>query len=68
VLPISLIRENPDFVKSCASNKNEKIDIDKILELDKIQRSILSKLNDKRAQRNSASEKIGLAKRMQVKL
>jgi len=63
VLPISLIRENPDFVKSCASNKNEKIDIDKILELDKIQRSILSKLNDKRAQRNSASEKIGLAKR-----
>ena len=48
------------------TNKREKVDIDQILDLDTQLRSLLIKLNEKRAQRNSASEKIGLAKKSGV--
>lgn len=63
MLPISLIRDNPQFVKIGAQNKRESVDIDQILKLDAQQRSILTKLNEKRAERNTASEEIGKAKK-----
>jgi len=63
MLPINLIRENPAIVKDGVENKREKVDIDYILKLDAQQRSLLTELNEKRSQRNSASEKIGLAKK-----
>ena len=62
MLPINLFRENPELVKDGITAKREKIDIDQILKLDKKQRVLLNELNEKRAQRNSASEKIGKAK------
>ncbi len=62
MLPINLIRENTELVKSGIAAKREKVDIDQILKLDKEQRFILNELNEKRAQRNKASEKIGKAK------
>ncbi len=62
MLPINLIRENSELVKSGIAAKRENIDINQVLELDKEQRLLLNKLNDKRAQRNTASEKIGKAK------
>lgn len=62
MLPINLIRENSELVKSGIAAKRENIDIIQVLELDKEQRLLLNKLNDKRAQRNTASEKIGKAK------
>jgi seryl-tRNA synthetase len=62
MLPINLFRENPEQVKSGITAKRENIDIDKILKLDKKQRALLNELNEKRAQRNNASEKIGKAK------
>jgi len=63
MLPINQIRENPELVKIGSANKREKIDLDQILELDKKNRTILVELNEKRALKNTASEKIGHAKR-----
>jgi seryl-tRNA synthetase len=62
MLPINLVRENSDLVKSAIAAKHEKVDIDLILKLDKEQRFLLNELNEKRAQRNKASDKIGKAK------
>jgi seryl-tRNA synthetase len=62
MLPINFIRQNPELVKSGIAAKHEKVDIDQILKLDKEQCSLLNELNEKRAQRNKASEKIGKAK------
>jgi len=62
MLPINLIREYPDLVKKGIYSKHEKVDLEYILSLDKEQRLLLKELNEKRAQRNAASEKIGIAK------
>ena len=62
MLSISYIRENPEIVKQCIANKREKVELNKILKLDIIQRDLLKKLNDKRAHRNKVSEEIGKAK------
>ena len=62
MLPLNLIRDNPDIVKNGIAAKRENVDINQILKLDKEQRSILNELNDKRAQRNTVSESIGRAK------
>ena len=62
MLPINLFRENPELVKNGIAAKHENVDIDLILSLDKELRILLNELNDKRAQRNATSEKIGKAK------
>lgn len=62
MLPINLIRENTALIKSGIAAKRESVNIDQILKLEKEQRFILNELNEKRAQRNKASEKIGKAK------
>ncbi|MBU0528985.1 serine--tRNA ligase [bacterium] len=62
MLPISLFRETPELIKNGIAAKRENIDIDQILKLDKEQRLILNELNEKRAQRNRVSEKIGKSK------
>ncbi|MEE8342149.1 MAG: serine--tRNA ligase [Candidatus Neomarinimicrobiota bacterium] len=62
MLPINLVRENSDVIEQGIAAKREKADIGQILKLDKEQRSLLNELNEKRAKRNNASEKIGKAK------
>ncbi len=62
MLPINLIREDPDLVESGIAAKQEKVAIDRILKLDKEQRTLLNDLNERRALRNKTSEKIGKAK------
>jgi len=62
MLPINLIRENPEIVKRGIQAKNEKADIAKILTLDRQQRQLINKLNAKRNLRNKASEQIGKMK------
>lgn len=63
MLPLKQIRENPDLVQLSSDYKREKVDIPKILEIDEKIRSVLTELNKKRTLRNTASEKIGLAKK-----
>ncbi len=63
MLPIALFRTDPDSVKAGLSAKGENIDITTIIEDDKHHREILTELNSRRAERNSASESIARAKR-----
>jgi len=62
MLPINIIRDKPEIVKRGIQAKNEKVDIDKILTLDRKQRQLISELNEKRNLRNKASEQIGTMK------
>ena len=63
MLSLTRIRNNPDQIKSGLEAKNESIDLDKILKLDKEHRDKIHQLNEMRAEKNSASEAIAEAKR-----
>lgn len=57
------LRENPENFEKLLSQKGITIDIDAIIELDKSVRVLKTQANDIRADRNAASESIGLAKK-----
>lgn len=61
MIDIKLIRENPDLIKQAAANKNMKVDIDHILEVDKRRRALETEFNDLRYQQNQAGEQIAKA-------
>jgi len=63
MLDLRFIRENADLVKEAAINKNEKIDIDKLLDLDKKRRSIISENEKLKHEKNVYSEKIAQMKK-----
>jgi seryl-tRNA synthetase len=63
MLDLKFIRENPEKVKEAIKNKNEKADIDEILLLDKERREILSRTEELKAERNKASQEIGILKK-----
>jgi len=58
MLDIKLIRQNPKIVKEGSKNKGIKVDIDRLLEVDKKRRETLQALEDIQAQKNKASKKI----------
>lgn len=58
MLDINFIRENPDLVKRGCKLKGVKIDIDKVLSLDKEKRELLTKWEKIRAEKNEANKKI----------
>lgn len=55
MLDIRFIRENPDKVKESISRRGIELDVDKILELDKRKRELLSETEKLRAKRNEIS-------------
>ncbi len=59
---MKFIRENPEVVKQAAKNKNIKVDVDKILELDKKRRDTLQIVEKMRGEQNKASHEISGAK------
>jgi len=58
MLDIKFIHQNPDLVKEGCRKKQVKVDIDRLLEIDKKRRETLQALEDMRAQKNKASKKI----------
>jgi len=62
MLDIKFIRENPDAVKDVAKKKAMKIDVDRILELDKERRDTLQVVEHLRAEQNNASYAISAEK------
>jgi seryl-tRNA synthetase len=62
MLDIKFIRNQPDKVKEGCRNKQVKVDIDRLLEVDKKRREILQALENMRAQKNKASKKISRTK------
>ena len=63
MLDIKFIRENPDLVKRGVANKNSKIDIDKILSLDKSRRDIVTNIEALREKRNKVTGEIAIMKK-----
>ena len=58
MLDIKFIRENPEKVQRGCEKKQVKVNIDKLLEVDKRKREVLQALEDIRAQKNQASKQI----------
>ena len=56
MLDINFIRQNPDKVKEGCRKKQVKVDIDRLLELDKKRRELLKELEDLRAEQNKISK------------
>ena len=64
MLDIKLIRENPELVKEGIVNKNEKNNtVDEILELDGKRRTLLTTVEEKKAQKNKVSAEVGKLKK-----
>ncbi len=63
MLDLKFIRENVDLVKQAAQNKNQTVDIDKLIALDVQRREIIQKVEDLKNQRNVASQEIGKLKK-----
>ncbi|MBU2635454.1 serine--tRNA ligase [Patescibacteria group bacterium] len=62
MLDIKFIRENKGKVKQACKNKQVKVDIDKLLKVDKERREIQTELEKIFAQKNKASKEISKAK------
>jgi len=67
MLDIKFIHQNPDLVKEGCRKKQVKVDIDRLLEIDKKRRKTLQALEDMRAQKNKASKKISETKNRKEK-
>ncbi|MBU1136957.1 serine--tRNA ligase [Patescibacteria group bacterium] len=55
MLDIKFIRENPDKIKQACQKKKVKCDLDRILELDKTRRELLSEIEELKAGQNKIS-------------
>src|SRR4030042_3957911 len=69
MIDIKLLRDNPEKVKKACENKQVKIDIDKILELDKKKRGLIQEIESIRAeQKKLGKDKIEQAKELKEKI
>lgn len=58
MLDLKFIREHPDVVREAIQNKNEKADLDKLLDLDVERRRLISEVENARAEQNRVTQKI----------
>ena len=63
MISIKEIRKDPTFIQERLALKSDAVNLDEILKLDEESREYQTQINDLRAERNSASESIGLAKK-----
>ena len=57
------VRNNPDTVKQAVANKNERVDVDRFLDLDIRRRELLQTSESLKQQRNTVSDEIARMKR-----
>lgn len=57
------VRQNPDAVKQAVANKNERVDVDRFLELDGRRRELLQTVESLKQRRNTVSDEIARMKR-----
>ncbi len=67
MLDIKFIRENMDKVKKAVQNKDVKVDIDKIMELDKKKQDLTKRVEMLRTERNKAAKKKSVEKGKKIK-
>ncbi len=58
MLDIKFIRENPELIKKACKQKQIKVDIDQLLEIDARRKEVMLALEDANAQKNKANEEI----------
>ncbi|PZC40655.1 MAG: seryl-tRNA synthetase [Chloroflexi bacterium] len=58
MLPIKLIRENPQYIKEIYKKRNYKFSIDKVIKLDEEKRNITFQVDDLRANRRRSTKNI----------
>ena len=63
MLDIKLIRENPAMVKKAIADKNEKGNVDKILEYDEKRREVIYEVENLKRERNDNSALVGQYKK-----
>jgi len=63
MLDLKFIRENAAAVKQAVKNKNEKANIDRLLELDSERRQMIQSVDVLKAERNTVSKEIGRARK-----
>ncbi|MFH1230645.1 MAG: serine--tRNA ligase [Planctomycetota bacterium] len=63
MLDLEFIRRNIDLVKKAIQDKGDKVDMDKVLELDKQRRRIITNLDKLRNERRKSSEEIAVLKK-----
>ncbi|MFQ6675272.1 MAG: serine--tRNA ligase, partial [Fidelibacterota bacterium] len=63
MLALRYIRDHPERVKTAVSHRGESVDVDRILELDLKMRGRLQEVEELRAKRNRASERISELKK-----
>ncbi len=63
MLDLKFIRENPELVKAGIAKKNDKSDIDAILQIDERRREIIREVEKLKGERNKASAEIGRKKK-----
>ncbi|MFW6162655.1 MAG: serine--tRNA ligase [Planctomycetota bacterium] len=63
MLPLDLIRENPERVKAAARDKHVDADVDALLALDAERREMLHTVEELRSERNAASKTIAAKKK-----
>ena len=69
MIDIKLLRENPEKVKTACKNKQAKVDIDKILELDKEKRGLIQEIEGMKAeQKKMGKEQIEKAKNLKEEI
>ena len=69
MIDIKLLRENPEKVKKSCENKQAKVDIDKVLELDKKRRELIQEIEKLRAgQKKLGKDQIEQAKNLKNKI
>ncbi|MFH2136060.1 MAG: serine--tRNA ligase [Patescibacteria group bacterium] len=56
MMDIKFIRENKDLMKEVAKNKNSKVDIDHLLEVDETRRNLISEVENLKAELNKRSK------------
>jgi len=58
MLDIKFVRQNPDKVKQGCQKKQAKVDIDRLLEVDKERRELLQKIEESNAQKSTGTARI----------
>ena len=57
------VRKNPDAVRQAVANKNERVDVDRFLDLDERRRELLQTVESLKQRRNTVSDEIARMKR-----
>lgn len=66
MLDIKRIREQPELIRQGIANKNEKGDLDAVLQLDRRRRDIITEVEQLKSTRNSVSEEIARLKKDKI--